>query len=539
VTVTDGALAASEAFLVTVGAVPAPGVTITSPASASSEATSPFVTLTGAAASATSDVVRTVTWTSSRGPSGTATGTTSWQAEVPLFAGANVLTVVATNSAGAVGSASVTITVDRFVYYLAEGATSSFFALDLLIANPNAIDAPVTITYLKENGATVNQSLTAPAQGHATVLVNDVPGLSAAAVSSVVTSVNALPLAVERTMRWDATGYGAHSEKAAAGARPDWLFAEGSQGFFDTYLLLANPQTVTSVATVSFLIEAGSPVVRTYTLAPTSRTTVYTGLIAELIDRSFGITVTFTEPGVAERSMYFGTTSSRLWNGGHESAGVNAASSYWFLAEGAVGAFFDTFILIANPNAYAVQATLTFLLESGATLTQAVAIPANSRTTVNLEQVAGMPAGAAVATTITASGPVVAERSMYWPTAPWYEAHNGFGLTTLGTKWAFGEGRVGGARAYQTYILLANPGTTAANVTITYLREAAAPIVTNHIVGATSRLTLAAAAYGLADENFGALIVSSVPIAAERALYGSSGGVFWAAGTNASATRIP
>jgi hypothetical protein len=90
---------------------------------------------------------------------------------------------------------------------------------------------------------------------------------------------------------------------------------------------------------------------------------------------------------------------------------------------------------------------------------------------------------------------------MYWPATPWYEAHNGFGLTALGTKWAFGEGRVGGVCAWQTYILLANPGTTAANVTITYLRETAAPIVTNHIVRATSRLTLSAAEYGLADEN--------------------------------------
>jgi hypothetical protein len=287
----------------------------------------------------------------------------------------------------------VTITVDRFAYYLAEGATSSFFALDLLIANPNVVDAPVTVTYLKDNGATVNQSLVAPAQGHTTILVNDISGLEGAAISSVVTSANALPLAVERTMRWDATGYGAHSEKAAAGARREWLFAEGSQGFFDTYLLLANPQAVANVATVSFLIEGGSPVVRTYTLAATSRTTVYTGLIAELIDRSFGITVTFAEPGVAERSMYFGTTSSRLWNGGHESAGATAASSYWFLAEGAVGVFFDTFILIANPNPYTVDATLTFLLESGSTLAQVITIPANSRTTVNVEQVPGMPVG--------------------------------------------------------------------------------------------------------------------------------------------------
>ena len=35
---------------------------------------------------------------------------------------------------------------------------------------------------------------------------------------------------------------------------------------------------------------------------------------------------------------------------GHESAGVTAPATSWFLAEGATGAFFDLFILIANPN---------------------------------------------------------------------------------------------------------------------------------------------------------------------------------------------
>jgi hypothetical protein len=60
---------------------------------------------------------------------------------------------------------------------------------------------------------------------------------------------------------------------------------------------------------------------------------------------------------------------------------------------------------------------------------------------------------------VNAAGPIIAERSVYWPEHTWYEAHNGFGLTQLGTKWAFGEGRVGGTVSYQTYILLANPGT--------------------------------------------------------------------------------
>jgi hypothetical protein len=164
------------------------------------------------------------------------TGTTSWTTDVPLYAGTNVITVTAVSSSGSTGTASVTITVSNFKYYLAEGSTGAFFQLELLIANPKTSDAPVIIQYLKDDATTVDQSLAIPAQRHVTILVNNLTGLESAAVSTVVTSVNALPLAVERTMRWDATGYGAHTEKASDGARLQWLFAEGSQGFFDTFL---------------------------------------------------------------------------------------------------------------------------------------------------------------------------------------------------------------------------------------------------------------------------------------------------------------
>ena len=64
---------------------------------------------------------------------------------------------------------------------------------------------------------------------------------AATAFSSTVSSPLGIPIAVERTMRWDATGYGMHTEKAAAALARDWFFAEGAQGFYDTFYLLTNP----------------------------------------------------------------------------------------------------------------------------------------------------------------------------------------------------------------------------------------------------------------------------------------------------------
>jgi len=158
-------------------------------------------------------------------------------------------------------------------------------------------------------------------------------------------------------------------------------------------------------------------------------------------------------------------------------------------------------------------------------------------------------ANAAVSTQIVSTQPILAERSQYWPDpAPnWYEAHNSFGLTTLGTKWGLAEGRVGNVDGYanaQTYILLANPGTSAASVSIMFLRDnAKTPVTKTFTVPPTTRMNIAIGPNGgdvpeLTNEHFGAVVTSDQPIAVERAVYWDAIGQIWAAGTNATATRL-
>jgi hypothetical protein len=147
-----------------------------------------------------------------------------------------------------------------------------------------------------------------------------------------------------------------------------------------------------------------------------------------------------------------------------------------------------------------------------------------------------------VATRINATLPIVVERAQYWPdpVPSWYEAHNSFGVTSLGTRWGLAEGRSGGPSNHQTYILLANPGTVDAEVTITYLPEGGAPFTRTYTVAANRRVTVQAGdEAGLANMNFGAIVVSSQPIAIERAMYADAGGLTWSAGTNATGTRLP
>jgi hypothetical protein len=79
-------------------------------------------------------------------------------------------------------------------------------------------------------------------------------------------------------------------------------------------------------------------------------------------------------------------------------------------------------------------------------------------------------------------------------------------------------------------------------VTIQFLRENQAPLTKTFSIKPTSRFNVAVGpgteVPELTNESFGAVISSDQPIAVERALYWDSNGQIWAAGTNATATRI-
>jgi hypothetical protein len=150
---------------------------------------------------------------------------------------------------------------------------------------------------------------------------------------------------------------------------------------------------------------------------------------------------------------------------------------------------------------------------------------------------------AAIATRVVSDQPIVSERAMYWPGQPaqWYEGHGSFGVTGPSSTWALAEGRVGGAAAYQTFILLANEGDTEAVGEITYYRANGTVVKKPYVVPAASRVTVYVNVDvpELTDESFSALVSADRPIIVERAMYSNADGVIWAAGTNATGTPIP
>jgi hypothetical protein len=145
---------------------------------------------------------------------------------------------------------------------------------------------------------------TVPARSRITVHVDAIVGLESTAPSVQVTSTEGLPLVVERSMFWDPTYYGGHTANAVAQPRQSWMFAEGSQGFFDTYVLVANANASPVSVNVTFLREQATPITRPYSMGPFSRLTVYAGDVPDVVNRSFGIIVEASLPVIAERAMY-------------------------------------------------------------------------------------------------------------------------------------------------------------------------------------------------------------------------------------------
>ena len=437
---------------------------------------------------------------------------------------------------------------------LAEGASNSFFDVQIALLNVGSATGRVLIRYLQPGGAVVSQYEQLPPGRRSTR--GRPAGLTSNDFATIVESDQSIIL--DRTMTWGG-GYGSHAETGVAGPSTTWFLAEGStSGDFSLFYLLQNPNPVATVATVRYLLPFGqSPIVRTYALPPNSRTTIPVdaeGGTLAATDVSAEITAPLGI--VVERAMYR-STAAQPFAAGHNSAGVTAPATSWFLAEGATGPFFDCFILLANPNGQPATATIDYLLSDGRTFSKAYTVPANGRFTVWVDE-EQLPAGSgvrplanvAVSSAVTSSIPIVVERTMWWPGPEttsdfWTEAHNSPGATATATRWALAEGEVGGAQNAATYILIANTSATPGSARVRLYFEDGTNVERTFALLPRSRrnVNVSADFPAAAGRRFGSVIESvgspAAAIVVERAMYTSPGGVVWAAGTNALATPIP
>jgi len=269
------------------------------------------------------------------------------------------------------------------------------------------------------------------------------------------------PVVVDRTMSWDATGYGSHAETSIAAPATTWYLAEGAtHSGFSLFYLIQNPHpTDAAQVRVRYLLPTGAPLEKIHTVPPHSRYNIWVNLeqIPEgsgqrpfaSIDVSAVLESLNGVPVIVERAMYL-DRPGQLFAAGHEGAGVTAPATRWFLAEGATGTYFDLFVLVANPAAVAAPVMATFLMPDGTTITRHYTVGPSSRFNIWVDVEDPRLADTAVSTIVesTAGVPIIVERAMWWPgptSATWTEAHDSAGSTVTGEVWALAEGEQGGS----------------------------------------------------------------------------------------------
>jgi hypothetical protein len=265
--------------------------------------------------------------------------------------------------------------VSSQLWYFGEGATN-VFSLFFLLENPAATPANVTLTHLLEGGAPpVSYSIPVPPATRRTVFVNDVPGLATAALSTIVSSD--VPIVAERAMYANTTDRLWEGGTAGGGATilsTTWSFAEGSTGFFHTYLLLGNPAGSPAAVTVQYRLPTGDVITRSYDVAPQARRTIDVNVeVPELGSTSFAMSITSTQPIAAERAMWWETYP---WTEGSNSIGAMETGTVWGIGEAAEGGALEasTFALVANASATAGTVRFTVVpLAGNARLTVRIA----------------------------------------------------------------------------------------------------------------------------------------------------------------------
>jgi hypothetical protein len=186
------------------------------------------------------------------------------------------------------GTSSAGVTAPATSWFLAEGATGSLFDLFVLIANPNPTSARVRGTYLLPGGETLTKDYLVAANSRFNIWVDleQFPegsghlALANTSVSTTITSLDGVPIIVERSMWWPGTSWAeAHNSAASTATGTLWVMADGEQGGPDgvtTYLTVANTSPYAGLAKVTLLFEDGAaPVTTTVPLAANSRTNVY------------------------------------------------------------------------------------------------------------------------------------------------------------------------------------------------------------------------------------------------------------------------
>ena len=338
-----------------------------------------------------------------------------------------------------------------FTRYLAEGVVSDQMSTSLAIANPDADDASVRMTFMTADGVEAERAIDVPARTRRTVDLREVPELAGQAFSTVVEADR--DVAVDRLMSWDENGAGASLATAVDQPSATWYFAEGSTaGPFELFYLVQNPGPTPATVRVRYVLPGGAaPITRDYAVAAGSRTTIWVDREDPALastDVAAEISSTTGTPVVVERTLYVrdnasaaprsfdtragvtapetsrsvGGSTARLTAGTPDepasAAGTTVAAARWLLAEAELGGVRQatTAVALSNRGA-ATDVRVTLLFEDGPEATATFPLAEGARLGVPIADAFPSAAGRRFSVLIEgadASASLVVDRTIAW-----------------------------------------------------------------------------------------------------------------------------
>ena len=394
-------------------------------------------------------------------------------------------------------------------WYLAEGSTDGGMETFILVQNPNPTAVTVDVDFMTGAGAKAGpQDAGIPANSRVTFKANEY--VTDYNVSTMVTPTGG-DVICERSMYGNDRTW-AHDSIGVTDIYTNWYLAEGStDGGMETYVLVQNPNPTAVTVDVNFMTGAGAKEgPQGHSIPGNSRVTFK---VNEYVTDYNVSTFVQSNGGfvICERSMY---GNERTW--AHDSIGVISPSDTWFLAEGSTDGGMETYVLVQNPYTQDAVLDVNFMTGAGPKEgPQGYTLSGNSRVTFKVNEYV---TDYDVSTSITASIPVVAERSVYGNGRAW--AHDSIGAPSAEFKWYLAEGSTDGGM--ETYVLVQNPNPFAVTVDVNFMTGAGAkagPQDSN--IPGNSRVTFKVNDY-VTDYNVSTMIVSSGgAVICERSVYGN------------------
>ena len=299
-------------------------------------------------------------------------------------------------------------------WYLPEGSSAWGFECWLLIQNPNDSEATCTVTYMIEGEGPKTFTKKVPANSRKTFNMADDIGSKDASIKVE----SDLPVIPERAMYRNNRREGHDSIGTTT---PDKMFylAEGTTAYgFTTYVLVQNPQETPTDVIIIYMTPSGTKEQKPFTMPANSRKTIRLNDNPDIQSTDVSTALSGSQPIIAERAMYWGVGSA-LGEACHDSIGVAAPHSCWYLPDGETSNGRETYTLVQNPSQGDFDVQVTYLTYNGVNnQTDQATVKAGTRHTFVMSDKVSNGRAAILVTpagSIPGEGaPLIVERSMYW-----------------------------------------------------------------------------------------------------------------------------